>query len=205
MRIIWVRHGESVANQEGRFSSTPPGAPLSDLGQRQAAMAAGIVSPTTALAVYASPFLRTRQTADPIALALGVPVTVELDLREVNLGAWDGRKLSEIHENDGSAFAAWGRDPEANPPPGGESIGSVWHRVNALIARWAERHGNGTVIAVTHADVIAAVLLSALGVPLSVRHRLPIPNACILMTGATAVGDLSVLGFAGPGTMLPAI
>lgn len=204
MRIIWVRHGESVANREGRFSSTPPGAPLSDLGHHQARLTAEIVATATPTAVYASPFLRTCQTADPIARALGLVVTVAEELREVDLGAWDGRKLSEIHENDGDALAAWGQDPEANPPPGGERVGSVWRRVHQLIGRWERVHAADTIVAVTHADVIATVLLSALGAPLCVRHRLPIPNACILVTGTTAGGDVAVLGFTGPGTIVSA-
>jgi broad specificity phosphatase PhoE len=108
--------------------------------------------------IWTSPALRTRQTAE--ALQLGA--TVEPTLRDCDYGRWAGRSLDEVQAQESNAVAEWLRDLEA-APHGGESI----HEVTERVALWLDTRigSSGRIVAVTHASVIRAAIMHALGAP----------------------------------------
>ena len=84
-------------------------------------------------------------------------------LAETDFGAWQGRRLTDLAHEAPEALAAWTRDPGFRPPGGGESFDDVRVRVGAWLdaVPFPGRH----VIAFTHANVIRAAILHALGAP----------------------------------------
>jgi probable phosphomutase (TIGR03848 family) len=172
-----VRHGVT-ATTGIKLPGRAPGLHLSDEGRRQAEAAARrIAALRQVTAVYASPVDRARETAVPIAQALGLALRIERDLAEIDVGEWTGISLAqarrkrewEIIQNHPSGF----RFPE------GESFMEVQTRMTAAIARLVERHRGGTIVAVSHADPIKLFTAHALGTPLDLFQRIIIATASI--------------------------
>lgn len=95
MTATLVRHGQTQANVDGIVDTAIPGAPLTPLGETQAKAAAQRLAPNEYDAVFASPLLRTRQTAQYLADELGQPVRIDDGLREVEGGDAEGRPGEE--------------------------------------------------------------------------------------------------------------
>lgn len=92
MRLLMVRHGESVANAAGIYQGWDD-SPLSPLGERQAALAARAIAARADLrpvAIYASPLARAWRTGAAIGDALGLRPVADPGLREINIGAATG-------------------------------------------------------------------------------------------------------------------
>ena len=83
-------------------------------------------------------------------------------IAEGDLGAWAGRTLAEVHEADPEGVSAWLTDADACPH-GGESLAALLLRVGGWLDAQAELDGRG--IAVTHAGVVKAAVVHALGAP----------------------------------------
>ncbi len=150
-----------------------PDVPLSPAGQRQAAALAARFAGSGARAVLASPVQRAGETAAPIAAALGLRTITEPGLDEVDFGAWAGRRFEALADAPG--WTAWNAARGIAPTPGGEAMLAVQARAVAALA--AQRAEGGSVVAVSHSDVIKAVLAYALGMPLDLLHRLGIAPA----------------------------
>jgi broad specificity phosphatase PhoE len=149
-RLILIRHGESVANAEGRFTRGPH-EPLSRRGREEAlARARRVQARFDPVALYASPFVRALETARLIGGVLGLePVTVD-DLREQDFGTLRGQPYAtlrgERHE-----------DRWRFRPPGGETLEEVFARVGPALDAIAERHLGVEVLVVSHGGVMAAL------------------------------------------------
>ena len=152
-RLTLIRHAPSDATRRSAF---PVDEPPDARGLDEAAALAPRLGRFDA--AWSGPALRARQTAE----ALGLRATVATELDECDFGAWRGRTLAELDDEDPVAVAAWIEDPAA-APHGGESLLELLDRVSGwLEARAAE---GGRVVAVTHAGVIRAALVCALDAP----------------------------------------
>src|SRR3569833_2135821 len=112
------------------------------------------------LRTYASPMLRTRQTAE--ARGLSEP-SFDARLMEQNWGAWEGLTRDEILARDGEdAFIKAGSiQGEAFRPGGGESTGELHARVASFLNDVAQ--GEGDAVAVAHLGVLRAAYTLASG------------------------------------------
>jgi probable phosphoglycerate mutase len=152
---------------------------LSTKGTAQAeAVAARIASlekPPTA--IYASPLERTRETAAPIAAALGLRVRTVRGLIEVDVGAWTEQSLRRLNRT--KEWAGVHRWPGGFRFPGGESFAEMSVRsMDAVLGLIAEHPGE-TIVAVSHADPIKAIVAAAAGIPLDLMPRLVISPCSI--------------------------
>lgn len=125
-------------------------------GHSQADALAAELSRAAVAAVYASPRLRTRQTAEAVATVHGLPVTVVEALDEIDFGAWTGRSFEEL---DGQPeWDRWNSWRSLARCPGGESMAEAQDRAAAFVDEVGQRHGGQTVVLVTHCDIIRALL-----------------------------------------------
>lgn len=178
-RICFVRHGETDWNIEQRMQGHIDLA-LNALGQAQAAALGRHFSDCLAAALYSSDLLRARQTAQPIAEALGLPPRLDPALRERHFGRCEGLTLDEVavrHVEDAQAFTC--RDPDYAAPGGGESRRQHQSRVLDCVARLARAHRGQTIVIVTHGGVLDVIYRHASGLPLDTPRNYPIPNAGI--------------------------
>lgn len=156
--LLVVRHAE-VHNPRNILYGRLPGFGLSEKGRKQAVETARFVSTRPVAAIYTSPLLRARQTADIIAKTLG---SVE---RHVTKRLLETRTGYQGHSNDvikpGFSFY----EPPAQEAD--ESMQAVWDRMSAFLRAVRRRHGAQTVVAVSHADPIAILYLGLSGKPLT--------------------------------------
>ena len=95
-RLIFIRHGQSVANEQGRFAGQTNVA-LTELGKAQAERAAEYITKRERIdKIYSSDLCRAHDTALPASKILGLPINDVKELREICAGVWEGRLVSEI-------------------------------------------------------------------------------------------------------------
>ncbi|GAA0977002.1 PE-PGRS family protein PE_PGRS11 [Nocardioides aquaticus] len=155
MRLILVRHGQTSSNVAGALDTDEPGADLTELGRRQAAAVPGALADEDVTAVYASPLVRTQQTASPLAEARGLPVVVRRGLEEVSAGDLEMRTDEEAVLAYVDLLRSWMHVDRDRRLPGGEDGTSFLARFDAVVADLAEAHGpDDTVVVVSHGAAI---------------------------------------------------
>ena len=137
--------------------------PLTDRGSAQANEVGERLVGHRLAAFYCSDLVRTRQTAELIASAVGMDPVPDPGLREIALGAWEGKTREELMEEYPELWARWAREPDWDLVPGGEGAGPFAERVRATLERLHERHRHGDVLCVTHGGVIQVAVLDVVG------------------------------------------
>ncbi len=149
--VVLVRHGE-VHNPEGILYGRLPGYHLSDRGRDQALVVAGQLSAgRPVVAVVSSPLERARETAAPIAAALGLEVAVDERLIE-SANVFEGRVVSERAElfRPGN----WRHLVDPLRPSWGEPYREIAERMQDAVAAAREAHPTGRVVCVSHQSPI---------------------------------------------------
>jgi broad specificity phosphatase PhoE len=159
-RLLLVRHAATSATRAAAF---PADEGLDEQGRSQAAGLAAAL-PRNA-EVLASPARRCRETA----AAAGLEAVVDVGIADCDFGTWTGRTLAELDAAEPEAVHSWMLDPDA-APHGGESL-TVFA---ARIATWLDAQAGleGRVAAITHAEVVKAAVVHALGAPLAAFWRI---------------------------------
>lgn len=174
--VILARHAVTADTGQVLYGRSP-GQHLSEEGTRQAKDLARLLSPLRLSAIYASPLERTTETAQVVATERGLTVREVPDLQEADYGEWTGRRLEELRDSE--VWRAVVEEPSTVHFPGGESIGGMQARAVRAVGRLVERHEGETVLVVSHADVIKAVLAHFMGLPLDRFQRLVVSPASV--------------------------
>jgi len=178
VRLIVVRHGETVYNAQRRITGHTD-IPLSALGEQQAAALGKRLAAEPLVAIVASDLQRARVTAQAIARYHKLPVQEDADLREISFGAWEGATYDEIAARDADLMQRWLDDPTICAPPGGETVIQLRDRVARALERWQTSCPEATVLWVVHGGVIEVLLCHLLGVDLKLRWQFRHENASI--------------------------
>jgi broad specificity phosphatase PhoE len=156
-RLLLVRHGESTWNWERRVQGQHD-PPLSKRGKQQARELAARLEDHRVAAFYSSDLRRAWETAEPVAEALGREPTPVTGLREIALGAWEGKTREELMVEFPSEWGAWSQRPSWDIVPGGEGAQRFERRVLETLTRIQGDHPIGDVLCVTHGGVIQVLL-----------------------------------------------
>lgn len=176
--MLLVRHGASVLSPERRFSGRGD-VPLSAEGAAQARrVAARLTGRDGVKAVVSSPLRRARRTAETIAAALGVDVTIDPDLVETDFGGWEGLTFAEVRERAPEQLAEWLASPE-QAPPGGESFAATAERVLRARDRLVAAYPAATIVVVSHVGPVKTLLRAALEAPATAMFRMQIDTASV--------------------------
>lgn len=186
--LVLLRHATTRATGK-RLGGRTPGVHLDAPGRAQAEAAARRLARLPVTAVYSSPLERTRETAAPVARAHGLRVRVEQGILEVDYGDWTDRPLGQLRRR--TLWRTIQQAPSRVTFPGGESIRAAQQRAVEATERLAVLHRGETIVLVSHADVIKAVLAHHLGMGLDLFQRLVISPASssvlVLPDGAAPV------------------
>jgi broad specificity phosphatase PhoE len=94
----------------------------------------------------------------------GLEVRLDRDLREVDLGEWEGVDGDDLRRGWPDLFAAWQRQPSWDLVPGGEGSDAFQRRVMSCFSRIAAAASNDhTIAVVTHIGVIRTMLSTIVG------------------------------------------
>jgi len=184
-----VRHGTTPTTGK-RLPGRAAGLHLSEKGQGQAALAAERIAalPKAPTAVYASPLERARETAAPIARVLGLRVRTVPGLVEVDVGDWTEQPLARLYRaREWPTVQRW---PGGFRFPDGESFAEMSVRSMDAVLGLVAEHPGETIVAVSHADPIKAVVAAAAGVPLDLMQRLVVSPCSISAILFTAGGPV---------------
>lgn len=149
-KVYLIRHGlPDFPGGKGMCIGTTD-IPMGDKGLAQAAQMAEKLPAVTA--VFSSPLTRAVQTAQ----AIGLPVTILPDLREMHAGEWDGLTFDEIRQRYPELYAARASDLTI-PLPGAEDHEESLHRFAAAMEK-AANLAPGDFAVVAHGGIIAQFL-----------------------------------------------
>ena len=197
MKLYIMRHGETDWNKQGLIQGSAD-IPLNEYGVELAKLtkdgldAAGIKFDK----IFSSPFVRARETAKIIAQGMGVPVTVKDEIREMNFGAYEGIKISELRTNP--AYREINKcfdDPVHYVREGeAESYEEVFARIGSFLTvevlpleKQCKR-----VLIVCHGAVIRAFLSIIKKLPLSEYWNIHQPN-CSINIAEVVDGEIRML------------
>jgi probable phosphoglycerate mutase len=186
--VLLVRHGQTPTTGS-RLPGRAPGLHLADAGHEQAQAAAERIAPLKRIGgVYASPLERTRETAAPIAKAVGRRVRVERGLLECDFGQWTGAELKDLRRKP--EWKAVQHYPSGFRFPGGESFAEMQLRMTNAIDKLCRRHPGEVVVAVSHADPIKAAVAAALGAHLDLFQRIVISPCSVTAVAYSRSGPI---------------
>jgi probable phosphomutase (TIGR03848 family) len=179
--VILVRHGRSDANKSGVLAGRTPGVKLDEAGLQQADAVAERLAVLPLAAIVTSPLDRCKQTAAAIASHHDTlrPVN-DKRLTECGYGDWTGLQLSALMKDP--LWPVVQQHPSAVTFPNGESMRTMQQRAVDAIrdhdVELAASHGPDAVwVAVSHGDVIKAIVADALGVHLDTFQRIVVDTA----------------------------
>jgi probable phosphoglycerate mutase len=179
-RIIFVRHGQTSFNAEGRLQGQRD-VPLDGKGREQAAavgrhlrkaMTARIARLEESGAFWASPLVRARETMEIARVAMGLPpkpYSLDPRLKELSFGAWEGMTWAEIENADRGGATAREADKWRFTPPGGENYAAL----AARIGRWLEELSGDTFV-VAHGGVARALFALIADMPVEQAANTPV-------------------------------
>jgi broad specificity phosphatase PhoE len=181
--LLLVRHGETDWNRDQRFQGHAD-PPLNDTGRAQARALANDLAAERIDAIYTSDLARARETAELIAERAGVPFVLEPQLREVDVGEWQGLTHAEIDERFPEGRRNW--HERGHGWERGETYEQLAERVLEALERIVHRHPGERVVVVGHGGTIRAVR-AHLDESTVVEHRLvrsPASNCEVFRIGA---------------------
>lgn len=150
---------------------------LSEAGRQQAACAAELLAQQHLAAVYSSPLIRARQTAEIVAKPHGLAVRLVSAIEEVDVGQWEGRSWKEISRTEPEPYRQFIDDSANHGYLGGENMTQVLDRCAPALHALMGQHLGEEIAVSAHNVVNRVYLASLLGVPIS-RAREIIQDNC---------------------------
>jgi broad specificity phosphatase PhoE len=161
-RVLLARHGETDWNRDRRFQGHAD-PPLNASGRQQAAELADELAAEGVQAVYASDLRRALETAEIVGARLGLAVTTLPDLREVDVGEWEGLTVAEVERLSPEGLRRW-RDDGLPGWVSGETFDDLAARMARALLAVGSVHPAGTALVISHGAAIRAVRAHAAGV-----------------------------------------
>ncbi|HEY5261394.1 MAG TPA: histidine phosphatase family protein [Solirubrobacteraceae bacterium] len=175
-----ARHGQTAYNLERRFQGQGP-VPLDETGREQARdlaerATAGAGDEVPFAALWCSPLLRARETADIVAARIGLTPREDPRLKETDTGDWTDRLWSDVQAEDPDGLAGFVEGRLDFGFPGGESFAQQGERVAAALAHVEQ--GDLPALVVCHGVVIRIALSQRAGHGVALSEH--IPNAALV-------------------------
>ena len=189
--VLLIRHGRTSANTAGLLVGRTSGIELDELGVQQAAELGTRLAGVPLRGIVTSPLRRCRQTAQAVLSGQSNSCVMAVDQRlvECAYGEWTGKSLRELSKD--KLWSSVQQQPSAVRFPGGEAMSDMSARAIAAVRDWdarmeAEQGPDAVWAAVSHGDVIKAILADALGMHLDSFQRIVVDPASISIVRYTA-------------------
>ena len=195
-KIILVRHGQSVGNAN-RIYLGHTNLGLTERGKTQAQCTAERLRDEKIDAIYSSDLLRAHDTAVPHSEIHGLPINDRQELREVNVGVWEGMSIDDMIRDYHDEFVIeWRQNFGTFTPPGGESMPDVGRRIYKAVEEIAKAHEGQTVLITSHAAAIREFWGMILGLEFEqIAAAVPFPANASFSTLSYCDGKFTPLEF----------
>ena len=177
-RLILVRHGETAWNHDLRLQGQTD-TELSDFGRAQASRLAERLVGEELAAAYSSDLRRCVETAEILLAGRAIGATLLPELREVNLGQWQGHTVAELRQLMPAELERVWANPLDEAPRGGETRRELQRRIAGAIESIAARHPDGQVLVVSHGGALRALACWVLIADLRAVRRLDLDNCSL--------------------------
>ncbi|MBN1311871.1 MAG: MSMEG_4193 family putative phosphomutase [Anaerolineae bacterium] len=202
--ILLIRHAENDYVQSGRLAGWTPDVHLNDQGKQQAEALGQRLAAAKLQGVYSSPLERAVETAQSIVYHHpDLELQIEEDVGEVRYGKWTGQQLKKLART--RLWQVVQHYPSRARFPDGESIREMQVRAVGAVEQIVEYHPDSTVVVVSHADVIKAVVAYYAGMAIDMFQRIVIAPASISAIAVNKTGvsivrlnDISHYELSGP-------
>jgi broad specificity phosphatase PhoE len=179
MRLILVRHGETPWNVTLQYQGQV-NVPLNERGRAQARLTAERLARLGVAALYTSDTARAAETADVIASRIGMNPRPMPELREIDVGQWEGLTPEELYRRFPDHMAEYERDPARTVRLGGESYAQLQARALVALRQIYEAHQpNDVIVAVSHGGTIRALLCHVIGLELANFGKMWLDNGSL--------------------------
>ena len=149
--IYLIRHGQTDWNLDRKLQGQTD-IPLNNNGRGQAEEAAKEIANLKIDRIISSDLSRAKETAEIINKKIGVEISFDKRLREVNYGDYEGELIETIKDEDWNVF---NQNPEKK---NGESRKQVYERVKSFLQ---EINESENVLVVTHGGALRMMLYYA--------------------------------------------
>ncbi len=194
LRLIFVRHGLSSFNKEGRIQGRNDLSTLTKQGQSQAEAAGKAISSIPIDAVYSSPLQRASETTKIIIKQhkCDLQATYTDELLEVDLGPWSGLTKNEIKKHFPEELAVWQKEPKdltisRDDGTKFQPIKDLLFQAEFFLKSLFNEHlnCNRTILIVAHNAILRCLILKLIGEPSNGFRRLRLDNTSISMCNVT--------------------
>jgi probable phosphoglycerate mutase len=191
-RVILLRHGRSTYNDLGLYQGSSDASRLTSTGEAEACQTGSLLQTMDVAAIYSSPLQRARQTVEILTAELAkMPLTIKAELREIDLPGWQGLSLQQVREDYAEAYRCWQDQPHrfhlqagSDLSPGSVSllqepcfpVLDLYQRAAEFWAEILPLHHGQTIVVVSHAGTIRALISTAIGLDPSHYHQLQQSN-----------------------------
>ena len=177
-RIYLIRHGEVEGAETPRYNGHAD-VPLSERGISQYHRLKERLATTRITACYTSDLSRCAAGAEIIGARLGLTPVRERNLRELDIGLWEGKSWAELMAEYPLEWRARLADMANYRAPQGESLTDLSSRVMPVVKGIANRHTGEEVLVIAHGGTNRVILLNAIGAPLSSLFKIEQDYCCI--------------------------
>ncbi|HEY7357397.1 MAG TPA: histidine phosphatase family protein, partial [Ktedonobacterales bacterium] len=113
--LLLIRHGQATFNVEHRLPGQLPGIPLTEEGRRQAQRTGEALTGLPISTIISSPLERARDTAALVAGGRDIPIRLDPDLADTNIGKWAGLNYNDLSKSDDAEWKLYARSMTVAP------------------------------------------------------------------------------------------
>jgi len=195
LTLYFLRHGQTAMSRDDILCGCGVDPDLTSEGAQMAREFGEAYRAFPFEAIFCSPLLRTRATAQPISELRGLVPEIREDLKEMDYGKWEGLCRREVMQKYHDDYLRWEADPAWYPPTGGETANAFAQRALHVVEEIKRRFEKGAILVVSHKATIRALLCALFGIDVCrFRHRFDCP-----------VASLSVIEFGNHGPLMRAL
>ncbi len=174
-KVLLIRHGKTYGNIKNVFTGQIEVEMLPQGYEQAEAVGEYLAENEQVAAIFSSDAKRVRETAQPLASRLGLPIQLEPALREIYSPKWDGRDYKDLFESDPN-YRDWKLDRWNCRATDGESTKEVFERSYQAICRFAAENPEKTIAVFTHYTPIHMIVRKLTGLD---TPDFKIPNASV--------------------------
>lgn len=156
-KLILVRHAQAAGNMLREFHGWTDSS-LTEMGHKQAQLAAESLAKVPIDVLYSSSLKRTLQTAQYIADVKKLPIIRTDGLKEINGGDWEGVNFEQLPKRWPSEYDSWENSPHLHKMPNGENMEDFQKRLIDEVEYIVSQNEGKNICIVTHGTAIKALI-----------------------------------------------